>query len=142
VAAWVVATFAGYAVAAAGQGAATTQAQVTAVANPTIEQYLLLALSTSEGIAVLKGPDRKLVTLRIGGTLAPVRARLTQVLGDRLRFEAPDNQGALETIWMIRAAKPDQAPEILHVSINAPAVQGTVKSNASIVPMGAGTPQK
>lgn len=94
-----------------------------AVAGRTqLENYLLLALSPSEEVAVLRGADGQLVTLRVGSTLAPARARLAQVMGDRLRFETYDDKGVRQTAWMIRAGSPEQAPEVQRISSAAPAV--------------------
>lgn len=86
-----------------------------------LEDYLLMALSATEEVAVLKGPNKQLVTVRVGSALAPAQARLVQVLGDRLRFEAYDSKGARETVWMIRAASPEQPPEVQRISGTRPA---------------------
>ncbi len=85
-----------------------------------LEDYLLLALSPSEGVAVLRGPDRQLVTLRAGAALPAAKARLVQVLADRLRFDTVDEQGVRQVAWMVRAANPEQPPEVQRVSANAP----------------------
>ena len=96
--------------------AAAASAVVFRAPQTRLEDYYLLALSPSEGVAVLRGPDRRLVTLRVGATLPPAKARLAQVLGDRLRFDTVDEKGNRETAWMIRAAQPEQLPEVQRVS--------------------------
>ncbi|MBW8831154.1 MAG: hypothetical protein JF606_17370 [Burkholderiales bacterium] len=77
-----------------------------------LEEFFLLALSPSEAVAMLQRPDRRLVTLRVGTTLTPARARLVQVLGDRLRFDTVEGDGVLGTAWMIRSSNPEQLPQV------------------------------
>ncbi len=109
--------------------------QAVASASTRLEDYHLMALSPSEGIAVLRAPDRKLVTLRIGGTLAPAKARLAQVLGDRLRFDTVDDKGNRQTAWMIRAANPEQAPEVQRVSGNMPPAPTAGSGGSTVTPL-------
>lgn len=123
-------------------------AQVTAASAPAahasapgaagirLEDYLLLALSPSEGVAVLRGPDGRLVTLRAGSTLGPARARLTQVGADRLRFDVVEGRGERQVAWMIRAASPDQAPQVQRVSMAAPPMPGLIGRSAASAPAG------
>ena len=107
--------------ATASSASVSTSAPVTAPVTPTrLEDYFLLAVSPSEGVAVLRGPDRRLVTLRVGGTLPSAKARLVQVLGDRLHFDTVDDKGLRQSAWMIRAAQPDTPPEVQRVSGNPP----------------------
>lgn len=100
--------------------APTASASATAAGSIRLENYSLLALSPSEGVAVLRGPDGRLVTLRVGSTLGPVRARLTQVGADRLRFDVVEGRGERQVVWMIRAADPTQPPQIQRVSMTPP----------------------
>jgi len=87
---------------------------------------------------VLRGPDRRLVTLRVGSTLATARARLAQVLGDRLRFDAVDDKGVRQTAWMIRSANPEELPEVQRVSSSPPfAPSVNAKSTTTIAPLSA-----
>jgi hypothetical protein len=103
-----------------------------------LEDYYLLAISVSEGVAVLRGPDRHLTTLRVGTTLAPARARLAQVLGDRLRFDTFDDKGARQTAWMIRSANPEQLPQVQRVSGNPPTAPSMdAKSAVTVAPLSA-----
>lgn len=101
-----------------------------------LEQYHLLALSPSEGVAVLRSPDRQLVTLRVGNTLPPARARLVQVLGDRLRFDTLDDKGTRGGAWMIRGADPEQLPQVQRVSHTPPPAPGVAgKGQTTVVPL-------
>ena len=103
-----------------------------------LEQYHLLALSPSEGVAVLRTPDRQLVTLRTGHALAPARARLVQVLGDRLRFDTVDDKGTRGGAWMIRSADPEQLPQVQRVSMTQPPAPGVAdKGTTTVVPLSA-----
>ena len=103
-----------------------------------LEQYHLLALSPSEGVAVLRTPDRQLVTLRVGNTLPPARARLVQVLGDRLRFDTVDDKGARGGAWMIRSADAEQLPQVQRVSMTPPPAPGVAAKGATtVVPLSA-----
>jgi len=121
--------------AAIANGAASSAAQTPQIR---LEQYFLLAISPSEGVAVLRGPDRRLVTLRVGSTLATARARLAQVLGDRLRFDAVDDKGVRQTAWMIRSANPEELPEVQRVSSSPPfAPSVNAKSTTTIAPLSA-----
>ena len=105
-----------------------------------LEDYFLLAISASEGVAVLRDPDRHLTTLRVGAVLGPARARLAQVLGDRLRFDTVDDKGARQTAWMIRSANPEQLPQVQRVSGNPPTAPSmNVKSAATVSPLPAST---
>ena len=79
-----------------------------------------MALSATEGVVVLRTPQRQLITLRLGGTLPAARARLVQVLGDRVRFETADEQGQRQTTWIVRGSGPGQADEVQRVSAVAP----------------------
>jgi len=103
-----------------GASAADTPAPATPAAATRLEDYHLLALSASEGVAVLRAPDRQLITLKLGATLPTARARLTQVLGDRLRFETADDKGVRQTAWMIRTGGPGQLPEVQRVNSLGP----------------------
>jgi len=118
---------------------ATTAATAAAAARQIpLEQYHLLALSPSEGVAVLRSPDRQLVTLRVGNTLPPARARLVQVLGDRLRFDTVDDKGARGGAWMIRSTDPDQLPQVQRVSNTPPPAPGVAAKGATtVVPLSA-----
>lgn len=100
-----------------------------------LEDHYLLALSPSEGVAVLRGPDRRLVTLRVGTALPSAKARLAQVLGDRLRFDTVDEQGNRQTAWMIRAANPEQLPEVQRVSGVMPVPPTTTSSGQVVAPL-------
>jgi hypothetical protein len=100
-----------------------------------LEDFRLLAISPSEGVAVLRGPDRRLVTLKVGSTLPSARARLAQVTGDRLRFEAVDDKGVPQTVWMIRPADPEQAPEVQRASRLSPATPNMSRGSSVVVPL-------
>ena len=116
---------------------AATAATASARQIP-LEQYHLLALSPSEGVAVLRSPDRQLVTLRVGNTLPPARARLVQVLGDRLRFDTVDDKGARGGAWMIRSADAEQLPQVQRVSNTPPPAPGVAAKGATtVVPLSA-----
>jgi hypothetical protein len=120
-------------------------ASASRAAGPTtrLEDYRLLALSPSEGVAVLRAPDRQLVTLKIGATLPAARARLAQVLGDRLRFETADETGARQTAWMIRSGGPDQPPEVQRVSsVGPPRLTANGIGQAAIAPLGGASAPK
>lgn len=123
---------------------AAAPAASAARAAARLEDYLLLALSPSEGVAVLRGPDRQLVTLRAGTALPAARARLVQVLGDRLRFDTADEQGVRQVAWMIRAANPEQPPEVQRVSATPPprpAITSTAQSVTVPLRSGASAPK-
>ena len=108
-----------------------------AAAATRLEDYRLLALSASEGVAVLRAPDRQLITLKVGAILPSARARLAQVLGDRLRFETADAQGVRQTAWMIRAASPDLPPEVQRVSsVGPPRPTATGTGQTLVAPLG------
>lgn len=122
-------------------------AQVTSASAPSVrasapsamrvrlEDYLLLALSPSEGVAVLRGPDGRLITLRVGGTLGAAHARLTQVGADRLRFDVVEGRGERQVAWMIRASNPDHPPQIQRVTMTPPplpSVTGRVAASAAM----------
>lgn len=125
-AAWAADAPAGGASAAAAPAAATR-----------LEDYHLLALSSSEGVAVLRAPDRRLITLKIGATLPGARARLAQVLADRLRFETVDATGLRQTAWMIRTGGPEQLPEVQRVSAVGPARPAAANAGRPVVtPLG------
>ena len=111
--------------------------QASAPASSTrLEEYFLLALSPSEGVAVLRGPDRRLVTLRVGSVLAPARARLVQVMGDRLRFDTLDESGARQTAWIVRAANPELPPEVQRVSSTPPPTPGAnTRAETTVTPL-------
>jgi len=118
--------------------ATASAAPAAAVRQIPLEQYHLLALSPSEGVAVLRTPDRQLVTLRTGNALAPARARLVQVLGDRLRFDTVDDKGARGGAWMIRPADPEQLPQVQRVSLTPPPAPGVAgKGTTTVVPLSA-----
>jgi len=128
---------------AAGTPAAAAPAASAPGAPSRLEDYYLLALSVSEGVAVLRTPDRQLITLRTGSTLPAAKARLVQVLGDRLRFDTADEQGQRQTAWMIRAASPDQPPQVQRVSSIGPARPTAVGNGPAIaVPLGAASASK
>ncbi len=69
---------------------------------------------------MLRGPDRRLVTLRVGTPLVPAQARLAQVLGDKLRFDVVNDKGERHVAWMMRPANPEQLPEVQRVSGKEP----------------------
>jgi len=127
---------------------AATSASSPASAAPSatqfrLEDYFLLAISVSEGVAVLRGPDRHLTTLRVGTTLAPARARLAQVLGDRLRFDTFDDKGVRQAAWMIRSANPEQLPQVQRVSGNPPNVPSmNAKGAVTVSPLSASAPAR
>lgn len=85
-----------------------------------LEDYRLLAVAPSERVAILRGPDKRLLTLKVGMTLEPAKARLKQVLPGRLQFEALGARGEPESVWMIAAARPELAPEVQRESLRAP----------------------
>lgn len=108
-----------------------------------LEDYQLMALSVGEGVAILRTPQRQLVTLRIGGTLPAAKARLVQVLGDRIRFETADEQGRRQTVWIVRGAGPDQPDQVQRVSSTAPSRPTTPSTSTLItVPLNASGPSK
>lgn len=118
--------------------APTANAARAAARQIPLEQYHLLALSPSEGVAVLRSPDRQLVTLRVGNALPPARARLVQVLGDRLRFDTVDDKGTRGGAWMIRSADPEALPQVQRVSNTPPPAPGIAgKGAATVVPLSA-----
>jgi hypothetical protein len=124
--------------AATPASAPATTATAAAARQIPLEQYHLLALSPSEGVAVLRTPDRQLVTLRVGNTLPPARARLVQVLGDRLRFDTVDDKGTRGGAWMIRSADAEQLPQVQRVSLTPPPAPGVAaKGETTVVPLSA-----
>jgi hypothetical protein len=114
---------------------AASAPSVQAATQGRLEDYHLLALSPSEGVAVLRGPDRRLVTLRVGTALPSAKAKLAQVLGDRLRFDTVDDQGNRQTAWMIRAANPEQLPEVQRVNGVMPVPPNITSSTKSVAPL-------
>ena len=130
--------------AVAADATASTPAASAPAGSARLEDYRLLALSSSEGVAVLRGPDRRLVTLRVGSILPSAKARLAQVLGDRLRFDAVDDNGLRQTAWMIRSKDPEQLPEVQRVSGTAPPpANANPLSVTTVVPLTApSTPAK
>lgn len=120
---------------ASAASAPSARASATAAKSVSLEDYLLLALSPSEGVAVLRGPEGRLVTLRVGGTLGPARARLTQVGADRLRFDVVEGRGERQVAWMIRASNPEQPPQIQRVTLTPPplpSITGRVAASAAM----------
>jgi hypothetical protein len=93
---------------AAGPAAPVATAASAQAAQPRLEEFHLVAISTSDNMVTLRGPDRKQITLKVGSTLVSARARLVEVQPDRLRFDALDDKGLPQTAWMIRSANPEQ----------------------------------
>lgn len=102
----------------------------TSAAPSRLEDYQLVALSPGEGVAVLRTAQRQLITLRLGGTLPAAKARLVQVLGDRVRFETADEQGQRQTAWIVRGSGPGQPDEVQRVSAVAPSRPASPASSA------------
>jgi hypothetical protein len=71
----------------------------------------------------------------VGTALPSAKARLAQVLGDRLRFDTVDEQGNRQTAWMIRAANPEQLPEVQRVSGVMPVPPTTTSSGKVVAPL-------
>lgn len=104
------------------RSAAASQA-VTTSAVPSytpLESYALLAQSASEGIAVMRSPDRQLVTLRVGTVLAPAKARLVLIQGNTLKFETVDEKGARQIAWVRRGARPEDTVQVERASLEEP----------------------
>ena len=100
-----------------------------------LEDYALLALSASEGIAVLRAPDKRLITLRVGSTLPEARARLLAVQADGLRFETVDDQGVRQTARMVRTGVGD-ASHVQRVSVTPPPKPAiSARSDATLTPL-------
>lgn len=100
-----------------------------------LEDFALLALSASEGIAVLRAPDKRLVTLRVGSTLPEARARLLAVQADGLRFETVDDQGVSQTARMVRSGLGD-ASRVQRLSVTPPPKPAiSSRSEATLSPL-------
>jgi len=107
--------------AAAGRASAATvdaasSATTASLAVPVaqrLEDFHLVSVSLSDGgLATLRGPDNRVVSLKVGSTLVSAKARLVEVQSDRLRFDAIDDKGKPQTAWMIRSQTPGQLPEV------------------------------
>ncbi|MCU7376088.1 hypothetical protein PEC18_36220 [Paucibacter sp. O1-1] len=106
-------------------------ASAPAASSTRLEDYVVLALSPSEGVVVLRGPDQRLVTLRVGTVLTPARARLVQIQGGKLKFDTVDGKGARQTAWMTPAASPDKPSEVQRISFEGP----PPRTAAALVPL-------
>lgn len=96
-----------------------------------LEDYAVLAQSPSEGVVVLRGPDQRLITLRVGSVLAPAHARLVQIQGGRLKFDTVDDKGSRQIAWMTPGAAPDKPSDVQRISFDGP----PPRTAAAIVPL-------
>ncbi|MDC6167883.1 hypothetical protein [Paucibacter sp. XJ19-41] len=119
------------AAASAPQAQPQAAASAPAAASTRLEDYVVLAQSPSEGVVVLRGPDQRLVTLRVGTVLTPARARLVQIQGGKLKFDTVDGKGARQTAWMTPAASPDKPSEVQRISFEGP----PPRTAAALVPL-------
>lgn len=106
-------------------------ASAPAAAFSRLEDYVVLAQSPSEGVVVLRGPDRRLVTLRVGSVLAPARARLVQIQGGRLKFDTVDAKGSRQIAWMTPGAAPDKPSDVQRINFDGP----PPRTAAALVPL-------
>jgi hypothetical protein len=88
----------------------------------------------SEGVAVVKAPNGKLVTLTSGASLPTARARLVQVMADRLQFEVLLDKGQRENAWMFRGASPTAPVVVQRWTGQAPSVVPVPQHGVSRVP--------
>lgn len=100
-----------------------------------LENFRLLAISLSEGVAVLRASNGKLVTLTVGATLPGARARLVQVMADRLQFEVMLDKGRKENAWIFRGSKPDEPAVVQRWTGQAPPIMPQAKRGTSLSPL-------
>lgn len=108
---------------ATASNASASSIGANAVSAPSyvpLESFSLVAQSASEGVAVMRSPDRRLVTLRVGAILAQAKARLVMIQGDSLKFETTDEKGAPQLVWVRRGAKPEDPVQVERVSLAEP----------------------
>jgi hypothetical protein len=106
---WLCALLFGVALSAAATEASQASKSLAAESSQAaLEAYRLLALSPSQGLAVLRTPDARRLTLRLGDAIPGTTFKLVAVATDRLRFDASPHV----TTWMIRPAAADQQPVV------------------------------
>jgi hypothetical protein len=108
---------------------------VAANTEPALESLAPVGLSAAEGIAVVRYPDRKLRTVHVGDVLGATRARVTQVLPDRLVLEEVATGGAKQTAWLFRPRRPDEGAVVQRLSGNAPAHPTASDATVTVVPI-------
>jgi hypothetical protein len=113
--------------ASAASAPATAASAGSAAAASRLEDYQLLALSSSERVAVLRGPDHRLVTLRVGMSLPVEHAVLKEVAGGKLRFDILGPERDHQTAWMSRGATPRDPVAVQRVAGKGPAQPATAK---------------
>lgn len=79
-----------------------------------------MAISQGEGIAVLRSPDQKLITVRKGSSVPGAAAKLIDVLSDRLVFETQGLNGERGGAWMFRPRSSDDAVVVQRWSTRPP----------------------
>jgi hypothetical protein len=114
-------------VAPAASAAASPAPAASAAPATRLEDYQLLAMSASERVAVLRGPDHRLITLRVGMSLPVEHAVLKEVAGGKLRFDIEGAARDHQTAWMSRGAKPQDAAVVQRVVSKGPAAPATPK---------------
>jgi hypothetical protein len=104
-----------------------------------LEDYQLLAMSASEHVAVLRGPDRRLVTLRVGMSLPVEHAVLKEVAGGKLRFDVLGAEHDHQTAWMSRGATPEAPAVVERIASKGPAAPTTPHRLSKQVPLSSST---
>jgi hypothetical protein len=94
-----------------------------------------MAFSPAEGIAVVRYPDRRLRTLRVGDVLGASSARLTQVLPDRLVLQEGSAAGGKQTVWLFRPRQPDAPAMLQRLNGAAPVTPGPADALIQVTPI-------
>lgn len=107
--------------AAESNNAAALKSESRKAEETTLESFRLMAISQGEGIAVLRSPDQKLITVRKGSSVPGAAAKLIDVLSDRLVFETQGLNGERGGAWMFRPRSSDDAVVVQRWSTKPPA---------------------
>lgn len=113
---------------------AASAASAAASAIDPLESFRVLAISVSEGVAVVRAPNGRLVTLTSGASLPTARARLVQVMADRLQFEVMLDKGQRENAWMFRGASANDPTVVQRWTGQAPPVVPVPNRGVSRIP--------
>jgi hypothetical protein len=115
-----------------GQSTTTTAAKPKT--EPALDALIPMALSPAEGIAVVRYPDRHMRTMRVGEEMGATRARLRQVLPDRLVLEESSESGGKQIVWLFRPQQAGDPAVVQRVSGTAPVVPLLANPNVHVVP--------
>lgn len=115
-----------------GQGGATPGKQIV---EPALDMLVPMALSPAEGIAVVRYPDRRMRTMRVGEEMGATRARLRQVLPDRLVLEEHSGSGGKQTVWLFRPKQAGDQAIVQRISGTAPPAPSPADVNVHVVPV-------